>query len=77
MHNAWGGPGTKIYQEAEDLLLIVDQQVLELTTEEGLMTWSLNKRSSVIDLTFISMSLQSGLIGCERADNIEHSLDQF
>jgi hypothetical protein len=51
-HPAWGGPGTRIDREAEDLLLIMDEQGLQLTTEEGMETWSSREQSSVIDLTF-------------------------
>ncbi|KAJ5110838.1 zinc knuckle domain protein [Penicillium argentinense] len=76
-HPAWGGPGTKIDDEAEQLLQITDDQELELITEEGKATWTRNDQSSVIDLTFISPSLSGRIIRCGRADDIEHSSDHF
>jgi endonuclease/exonuclease/phosphatase family metal-dependent hydrolase len=76
-HPAWGGIGTKVDDEAEQLLEIMDAHDLDLTTEEGKVTWTRNDQSSVIDLTFISSSLSSRLIRCERADDVEHSSDHF
>ncbi|KAJ5144459.1 hypothetical protein N7526_001967 [Penicillium atrosanguineum] len=76
-HPAWGGLGTKTDKEAEELLEITNEQNLELITEEGKATWSRNDQSSVIDITFISSSLTSRLVRCERADEIEHSSDHF
>ncbi|PCG88662.1 Endonuclease/exonuclease/phosphatase [Penicillium occitanis (nom. inval.)] len=38
-HPAWGGPGTKIDSEGTYLLEIMDRHKLELTTEEGIITW--------------------------------------
>ncbi|KAJ5820630.1 hypothetical protein N7474_006221 [Penicillium riverlandense] len=78
VHNpAWGGLGTQIHQEAEDLLLIMHEQGLQLTTEERIETWSSRDQSLVIDLTFISSSLYSTLVRCERADDLEHASDHF
>ena len=76
-HPTWGGVGTKADKEAEELLEITNEQDLELITEEGRATWSRNDQSSVIDLTFISLSLTNRLVRCERADDIEHSSDHF
>ena len=61
-HPAWGGAGTKIDDEAEQLLEIMDKHDLELITEEGKATWTRNDQSSVIDLAFISSTLTSRLI---------------
>jgi hypothetical protein len=76
-HTIWGGIGTRADKEAEQLLEITDERDLELITKEGRATWSRNGQSSVIDLTFISSSLASRLVSCERADDIEHSSDHF
>lgn len=76
-HPVWGGIGTKIDDEAEQLLEIIDGHDLELITEKGKATWTRNDQSSVIDLTFISSSLSTRLISCERADDVEHSSDHF
>ena len=76
-HPTWGGPGVRADDEAEQLLQIADEQDLELTTEQGKATWTRNNQSSVIDLTFISSSLNSRLICCERADDIEQASDHF
>ena len=73
----WGGPGTRTDSEAEQLIEIATEWGLELTTEEGKPTLSRNNQWSVIDLTFISLSLTGRLIQCERADDIEHSSDHF
>ena len=48
-----------------------------MIAEEGKATWTRNDQSSVIDLTFISSSLSSRLILCERADDVEYSSDHF
>jgi hypothetical protein len=50
---------------------------LESITVEGKATLPRNDRSSVIALTFISSSLSSRLIRCERVDDVEYSLDRF
>lgn len=76
-HLAWGGAGTKIDDEAEQLLEIIDKHDLELITEEGKATWTRNDQESVIDLTLISSTLTSRLIRCERADDVEYSSDHF
>ena len=76
-HPTWGGLGTKVDKEAEELLEITNEQDLELITKEGRATWSRNDQRSVIDLTFISLSLTSRLVRCERADDIEHSSNHF
>ncbi|KAI1829205.1 hypothetical protein DTO027I6_9898 [Penicillium roqueforti] len=76
-HPRWGGIGTRADKEAGQLLEITDERDLELLTEEGKTTWSRNDQSSVIDLTFISSSLTSRLVRCERAEDIEHSSDHF
>jgi len=55
----------------------MDEQGLQLTTEEGIETWSSREQSSVIDLTFVSPSLHSRLVRCERADDLEHASDHF
>ncbi|KAI3184976.1 hypothetical protein DTO027I6_9891 [Penicillium roqueforti] len=68
---------TKADKEAEQLLRNTNEWGLELTTEKDKPTWSRNDQSSVIDLTFITSSLISRLIQCERADDIEHSSDHF
>ena len=76
-HSAWGGPGTTIDGEAEDLLLITDEFKLDLLTEEGKITWQRANQSSVLDLTFMSESLTHCLIQQERADNLDHQSDHF
>ncbi|KAJ5313174.1 uncharacterized protein N7443_000058 [Penicillium atrosanguineum] len=63
--------------KAEQLLEITDERGLELITETGRATWSQNDQSSVINLTFISLSLFNQLVNYERADDIEHSSDHF
>lgn len=76
-HPVWGGVGTRVDDEAEQLLEITDEHDLDLITEEGKATWTRNDQSSVIELTFVSSSLSSRLIRCERADDVEHSSDHF
>ncbi|KAJ5215580.1 uncharacterized protein N7498_001987 [Penicillium cinerascens] len=76
-HPIWGAIGTRADKEAEQLLEITDKLDLELITEKRRATWSRNNQSSVIDLTFISSSLACRLVGCRRADDIEHSSDHF
>ena len=66
-HPVWGGVGTRVDDEAEQLLEITDEHDLDLITEEGKATWTRNDQSSVIELTFVSSSLSSRLIRCERA----------
>lgn len=76
-HPVWGGVGTRVDDEAEQLLEITDEHDLDLITEEGKATWTRNDQSSVIDLTFVSSSLSNRLIRCERPDDVEHSSDYF
>ncbi|EED11574.1 conserved hypothetical protein [Talaromyces stipitatus ATCC 10500] len=74
-HPAWGGPGTKIDEQATKLLEIMDRHGIELTTEEGVVTWERGQSQSTIDLTFLSTSLFNRLILHERADEIQHDSD--
>ncbi|EED18390.1 hypothetical protein TSTA_121330 [Talaromyces stipitatus ATCC 10500] len=66
-HPAWGGPGTKIDEQATELLEIMDRHGIELATEEGLVTWERGQSQSTIDLTFLSTTLFHRLILHERA----------
>lgn len=56
-HPLWGGPITDIDQEAEDLLIFLDDSKWDLLTEKGKLTWERGGSSSVIDLTFVSEML--------------------
>ncbi|KAJ5820631.1 reverse transcriptase [Penicillium riverlandense] len=38
-HPLWESPGTDIDQEAEDLLIVLDESKIDLLTEEGKLTW--------------------------------------
>lgn len=76
-HSAWGGSGTAMEAEAEELLEVMDDGGLELATEEGTVTWERSHQRSVIDLTFISSSLINRMVCWERADDIQHDSDHW
>ena len=76
-HPLWGGPGTDIDREAEDLLTVMDEFKIDLLTEEGKFTWERAGASSVIDLTFASETLIERLVRSGRADDIEHQSDHY
>ncbi|EED20831.1 hypothetical protein TSTA_040250 [Talaromyces stipitatus ATCC 10500] len=76
-HPAWGGPGTKIDEQATELLEIMDRHGIELATEEGLVTWERGQSQSTIDLTFLSTTLFHRLVLHERADEIQHDSDHW
>lgn len=76
-HPAWGGPGTAMEAEAEELLEVVDEGGLELATEEGTVTWERGVQRSVIDLTFISSILMNRIVCWERADDVQHDSDHW
>lgn len=80
-HPRWGGPGAKQDAEGEDLLYIMDEHDLVLTTEEGEFTWQRvvegRTRQSVLDLTYMSNSIQDRLISCGKADDVESTSDHW
>jgi ribonuclease HI len=76
-HPAWGGPGTRIDPEAEILLEIMDRFNIELTTDEGTITWERNQQKSTLDLTLISSNLTNRMILYERADDVQHDSDHY
>lgn len=89
-HESWRGDGTqpcdregnriqpKEDAEGKELAELMEEMRMELITEIGIKTWERAEQRSVLDLTFMSLSLCERLIRCQTIHNrLDHQSDHF
>lgn len=64
-HPSWGGADVQADQEADDLILLMEEFEMKQVFPQGIITWRCANSQSTIDLIFMTPLLQESLIQCQ------------